>query len=51
LVALLLGYLVFDEIPKALTLLGAGIVVAMGLFTLYREQRAKRLVRDPSQSA
>lgn len=45
LVALMLGYLVFGEIPKALTLVGAGIVVAMGLFTLYREQRIKRLAR------
>lgn len=47
LVALVLGYLVFGDIPKALTLLGAGIVVAMGLFTLYREQRVKkRLARQ-----
>jgi S-adenosylmethionine uptake transporter len=42
LVALTLGYVVFAEIPKALTLIGAGIVVAMGLFTLYREQRLRR---------
>ncbi|MEO9863715.1 MAG: DMT family transporter [Yoonia sp.] len=47
LVALILGFLVFGEIPKALTFLGAGIVVAMGLFTLYREQRVKsRLARQ-----
>lgn len=38
LVALLLGALVFGEIPSSLTLLGAFIVVAMGLFTLYRER-------------
>lgn len=37
-VALILGAVVFGEFPKALTLLGAGIVVAMGLFTLYRER-------------
>ena len=39
-VALILGYLVFDEWPNTLTILGAMIVVATGLFTLYRE-RAK----------
>ena len=42
LVALLLGALVFGEIPGALTLLGAAIVVATGLFTLYRERRLAR---------
>jgi drug/metabolite transporter (DMT)-like permease len=35
--ALLLGLLVFGEWPDQLTLLGAGIVVATGLFTFYRE--------------
>ena len=49
LVALSLGYLVFGEVPKALTLVGAAIVVAMGLFTLYREQRMKRLARRANQ--
>jgi S-adenosylmethionine uptake transporter len=39
LVALILGYFVFGDFPKPLTLLGAGIVVAMGLFTLYREHQ------------
>ncbi len=42
LVALVLGYIIFGEIPKLLTFIGAGIVVAMGMFTLYREQRVKR---------
>lgn len=36
--ALVLGWVVFDDWPSALTLLGAGIVVATGLFTLYRER-------------
>lgn len=43
--ALILGLVVFDEWPDALTLLGAFIVVATGLFTLYRETRAIRLQR------
>ena len=37
--ALLLGWLVFGDWPDGLTLLGACIVVATGLFTLYRERR------------
>lgn len=43
--ALILGFLVFDEWPDGLTLIGAFIVVATGLFTLYRETRAIRLHR------
>ena len=42
LVALILGLVIFDEWPDALTLLGAGIVVATGLFTLYRERRSQQ---------
>ncbi|MEM8656004.1 MAG: DMT family transporter [Pseudomonadota bacterium] len=40
--ALVLGLLVFGDWPDTLTLTGAGIVVATGLFTLYRERRASR---------
>ncbi|SHG80321.1 DMT family transporter [Cognatishimia maritima] len=39
--ALIVGLLIFGEWPDGLTLIGAGIVVATGLFTLYRETRAK----------
>ncbi|MFT5968736.1 MAG: S-adenosylmethionine uptake transporter [Yoonia sp.] len=39
--ALILGWLVFGDWPTNLTLLGAGIVVATGLFTLYRERAVK----------
>jgi drug/metabolite transporter (DMT)-like permease len=35
--AIALGYLVFAEVPDAMTLIGSAIVVATGLFTLYRE--------------
>ncbi len=45
LVALLLGVVIFDEWPNALALAGAGVVVATGLFTLYRETKLK--VRQP----
>lgn len=37
--ALLLGWAVFGDWPDVLTLLGAVIVVATGLFTLYRERQ------------
>lgn len=39
LVALILGLVVFDEFPDALTLTGAAIVVGTGLFTLWRERK------------
>ncbi|MBZ8117241.1 DMT family transporter [Roseovarius sp. LXJ103] len=42
--ALLLGWLAFGEWPDPLTLLGAGIVVGCGLFTLYREARLGRRI-------
>lgn len=41
LVALILGMAVFDEWPNALTLIGATIVVATGLFTLWRERQLR----------
>ena len=34
-----LGYLVFDQLPSRWTLLGAGIVVASGLYILNRERK------------
>jgi len=40
--ALLLGAVVFGEIPDALTLLGSALVVATGLYTFQRERRAHR---------
>ena len=43
--AILLGWLVFDQFPDRFTLLGSGVVVASGLFTLWREQRARRALR------
>ncbi|GGD24291.1 DMT family transporter [Sinisalibacter lacisalsi] len=43
--ALFMGWLVFGDWPTPLTLLGAGIVVATGLFTLYRERALTRARR------
>lgn len=37
--AIALGWLVFGSLPDTLTLVGAGIVIATGIFTLYRERK------------
>lgn len=39
--ALILGLIFFGEWPDMLTLIGSAILVATGIFTLYRETRAK----------
>jgi len=49
-VAMILGVVVFGEWPNFLTMIGAMIVVATGLFTLYRESR-NRVRRVPVPSA
>ena len=40
--ALIIGFVVFDENPDALTLLGAAIIVTSGIYTLWREARVRR---------
>ena len=42
LVALILGLVLFNEWPDLLTMIGAGLVVATGLFTIYRERATAR---------
>ena len=44
--ALLIGYVVFGDLPSPLTLIGSAIVVASGLYTLYRE-RLRGVVKLP----
>ena len=46
--ALALGLAVFGHWPDALTLFGAAIVAATGLFTLWRERRVSRQARSAS---
>ena len=41
--AIVLGWLVFGDFPDHLTLIGAAIVVATGIFTLLRERRLARI--------
>ena len=43
--ALLIGFLVFGDWPHPLTLIGAALIVGMGLFTLWREARARQRVQ------
>jgi S-adenosylmethionine uptake transporter len=43
--ALILGWVVFGDWPQTVTLIGAAIVVASGLFTLYREAQVSRRAR------
>ncbi|MEO0388611.1 MAG: DMT family transporter [Pseudomonadota bacterium] len=39
LMAIAIGYTIFEEIPTLQTLLGAGIIMAAGLFIIYRERK------------
>jgi drug/metabolite transporter (DMT)-like permease len=40
--ATLVGFLVFGNLPDSLTVLGALIIVASGLYTFARERRLRR---------
>ena len=46
-----LGIVFFGEIPDALTLLGGSIIVASGLYTLYRERVVARRAASANISA
>jgi drug/metabolite transporter (DMT)-like permease len=48
--ALIIGVLAFDESPDTLTLVGAGIIVASGIYTLLREARLRRTSPSPSST-
>lgn len=39
--AILLGWIAFGTLPDGVTLLGAGLVVGSGIFTLWRERKVK----------
>lgn len=49
--ALGVGYVVFDERPDALMLLGAAIIIASGLYTLWRERKQQLAVDPPFPEA
>ncbi|WP_167852810.1 DMT family transporter [Pseudotabrizicola sediminis] len=46
--AIFLGWLVFGSLPDPLTLLGAALVVATGIFTLWRERKVKARPAPPT---
>ena len=50
-VALILGYAVFGTFPDLLTLFGAAIVVATGLFTIWRELKTRHDLRVAARSS
>ncbi|AXQ94410.1 DMT family transporter [Cereibacter azotoformans] len=43
-----LGWLLFGNLPDGLTLAGSAIVTATGIFTLWRESRLRRRLREAS---
>lgn len=45
--AFMLGYLVFGEVPDMLTVSGSVLIVATGMFSLYREHRGRRRALQP----
>lgn len=49
--AMLFGYFIFDETPDILTLAGSAIIVATGVYTLYRERivRKQKITPPPSR--
>ena len=49
--AILLGWLVLGETPDLMTLIGAAVIVASGVYTLYREQVRNRRPRSANRSA
>jgi S-adenosylmethionine uptake transporter len=50
--SLILGFLAFSEFPDGVTLIGGAIVVATGLFTLYRERvRGRRAAAEAHPAA
>ncbi|MGM0561011.1 MAG: DMT family transporter [Pseudomonadota bacterium] len=48
--ATVLGYLIFDDFPDALTWLGTAIILASGMYVFYREQRLGRQVAAQSKA-
>jgi len=46
-----LGFFVLGEVPKPLVMLGAGVVVAAGLFIIWRERRQRLASADAAEMA
>lgn len=46
--AILIGHLVWGDVPDAMSLLGSAVIVAAGIYTFLREQAAHRAVSGPA---
>jgi len=49
--AILLGWVMFGTLPDGWTLIGAAIVIATGLFTLWRERQVRRAIAAQTSPA
>ena len=49
--ALILGLLMFGEIPDMPTIFGTAIIILTGLYSLHREQSLRRSAREPAHQA
>jgi drug/metabolite transporter (DMT)-like permease len=47
--AILLGLLIWNQLPDALSLAGISVLISAGLYTFYREQRLRRLRASASR--
>jgi hypothetical protein len=47
----LFGYFVFSDVPTEANIVGAAIVVASGLYLLFRERKVRGNARIPSRDA
>ena len=45
----LLGYLVFGEVPDAVTFIGAAIIIASGVYTAHRERVRRARIAVPAE--
>jgi drug/metabolite transporter (DMT)-like permease len=46
-----LGYFIFSEVPEPLVMLGAVLVIAAGLFIVWRERQLRRARRNAASAA
>ncbi|MGB3315213.1 MAG: DMT family transporter [Albidovulum sp.] len=45
--SIVLGWAAFSELPDAITLMGAAVIVATGIYTFYRERKVGQVVATP----
>ena len=49
--ATVMGWLVFSHLPDQWTMIGGGVIIASGLYALYRERIAERRIKPIPQVA